>query len=124
MQQHEETDFIPGWCQKMSTNKSYVRWDEQGVLRVGATRVMLDSVVAAFHQGHSAETIAQQYPALSLEEVYGAIACYLANKDEVDQYLSRQDEVWKQWREKAESAPSPVVQRLRRQAAEAEAPLS
>ena len=40
---------------------------------------MLDSVVAAFHQGHSAETIAQQYPALSLEEIYGAITYYLAN---------------------------------------------
>ena len=105
----------------MSTSKTYVRQDEQGVLRVGDTRVMLDSVVAAFHQGHSAETIAQQYPALSLEEVYGAIAYYLANQDDVDQYLRRQDEVWKQWREKANAVTSPVVQRLRRQAATAEA---
>ena len=48
---------------------SYVRKDDHGVLRVGETRVMLDSVVAGFHQGHSAETIAQQYPALTLEEV-------------------------------------------------------
>ena len=78
-------------------------------------------VVAAFHQGHSAETITQQYPALSLEEVYGAIAHYLANRDDVDQYLRRQDEVWKQLREKANAVTSPVVQRLRRQAAEAEA---
>ena len=100
----------------METTKSYVRADEHAVLRVGATRVMLDSVVAAFDQGHSAETIAQQYPSLSLEEVYGAITYYLANKDEVDQYLRRQDEVWRQWREKAEAVTSPVVQRLRQQA--------
>src|SRR5438046_805813 len=105
----------------MSTTKSSVRQDEHGVLRVGATRVMLDSVVAAFHQGHSAETIAQQYPALSLGEVYGAITYYLANKPEVDQYLRRQDEVWKQWREKANTATSPVVQRLLGQAAKTEA---
>jgi uncharacterized protein (DUF433 family) len=104
----------------MQAAKTYVRQDEHGVLRVGDTRVMLDSVVAAFHQGHSAETIAQQYPALSFEEVYGAIAYYLANRGDVDQYLRRQDEVWKQYREKANAAPSPVVQRLRRQAAEAE----
>ena len=97
----------------MPTSRSYVRQDEHGVLRVGDTRVMLDSVVAAFHQGHSAETIAQQYPALSLEEVYGAIAYYLANQTEVDQYLLRQDELWKQGRETANAVASPVVQRLR-----------
>jgi uncharacterized protein (DUF433 family) len=108
----------------MSTTKSYIRQDEQGVLRVGATRVMLDSVVAAFHQGHSPETIAQQYPALSLEEVYGAFEDYLANKHEVDQYLRRQDEVWKQWREKAKAVNSPVVQRLRCQAAKTEVDVS
>jgi uncharacterized protein (DUF433 family) len=101
----------------MQTTNPYVRQDEHGVLRVGETRVMLDSVVAAFHQGHSPETVAQQYPALSLEEVYGAITYYLANKPEVDQYLRRQDEVWRQWRERASTVSSPVVQRLRSQAA-------
>lgn len=55
----------------------YIRTDEQGVLRVGHTRVMIDSVLAGFHQGESAETIRQDYPALSLQEVYGAIADYL-----------------------------------------------
>jgi len=93
--------------------KTYVRQDEHGVLRVADTRVMLDSVVAPFHLGHSAETIAQQYPALSLEEVYGAIAYYLANQADVDKYLRDQDEVWKQWRERANPVLSPVVQRLR-----------
>ena len=103
----------------MQASRIYVRQDESGVFRVGDTRVMLDSVVAGFHQGHSAETIAQQYPALSLEEVYGAIAYYLANRAEVDQYLRRQDEVWKQARENANAAVSPVTQRLRGLAAEA-----
>jgi uncharacterized protein (DUF433 family) len=105
----------------MQTTKIYVRQDEHGVFRVGDTRVMLDSIVAAFHEGHSAETIAQQYPAISLEEVYGAITHYLANQVEVDQYLRRQDEIWKQSRERASAAASPVVERLRRQAANAEA---
>jgi uncharacterized protein (DUF433 family) len=98
---------------QMQQARTYVRQDEHGVLRVGDTRVMLDSVVAAFHLGHSAETIAQQYPALTLEEVYGAIAHYLANQADVDQYLRNQEEVWKEWREKANAAESPVVQRLR-----------
>jgi uncharacterized protein (DUF433 family) len=78
----------------MQQSKSYVRTDEYGVMRVGATRVMLDSVVAGFQQGHSPETIQQQYPALSLEEVYGAIAWYLAHTEEAEQYLARQAAVW------------------------------
>lgn len=93
--------------------KSYVRVDEHGVMRVGASRVMLDSIVASFEQGCSAETIQQQYPALNLEEVYGAIAWYLAYVDEVAQYLQRQQTVWDQERAKAAGQPSPVVQRLR-----------
>ena len=105
----------------MQTEKTYVRQDEHGVLRVGNTRVMLDSVVAAFHQGHSVETIQQQYPALTLEETYGVIAFYLANQDEVDRYLQRQDEVWRQERDKAHAAANPVVQRLRDRAMKAKA---
>src|SRR5438067_2413142 len=97
----------------MSAGSIYVRLDEDGVYRVGATRVMLDSVVAAFRQGHSAETIKQQFPALSLEEVYGSIAYYLAHTVEVDAYLQRQEAVWEEWRARSEEQPSPVVERLR-----------
>jgi len=81
-------------------------------MRVANTRVMLDSVVAAFEQGHSAETIRQQYPTLSLEEVYGAITYYLAYTDEVQQYLRRQEGVWNQWRTKAQPQSNPTIQRL------------
>jgi uncharacterized protein (DUF433 family) len=97
----------------MIPSKIYVRDDDQGALRVGSLGVSLDSVVIAFEQGHSAETIQQLYSALSLEEVYGAIAFYLANRDEVRQYLQRQDQLWDELRQRAEQSPSPVVQRLR-----------
>lgn len=97
----------------MSQEKNYVRVDENGVYRVGNTRVMLDSVVAGFREGHSPETIRQQYPALTLEEVYGSIAYYLAHRAEVEAYLQRQDVVWDEWRTKTERQPSPVVERLK-----------
>ena len=97
----------------MISSKIYVRDDDQGALRVGSLGVSLDSVVIAFEQGHSAETIQQLYPALGLEEVYGAIAFYLANRAEVRQYLRRQDELWDELRQRAEQSPSPVVLRLR-----------
>ena len=99
----------------MGNAEGYVRLDEHGVMRVGKTRVMLDSVVVAFQQGHSSETIQQQYPALTLEEVYGAIAYYLANQDEIDRYLKRQSEIWNDLRAKSGQESNPVVQRLRSQ---------
>jgi len=74
---------------------------------------MLDSVVAAFHEGHSAETIRQQYPAASLEEIYGAIAYYLAHSAEVDDYLDRQEDVWSQRRAASDQHDNTLVERLR-----------
>ena len=97
----------------MQSLKSYVHKDKHGVLRIGQSRVMLDSIIASFSQGHSAETIQQQYPALTLEEVYGAITWYLANPEEASQYLEHQQNVWNQWRTKIATKPSPVAQRLR-----------
>ena len=98
---------------RMTSSKRYVEEDAQGALRVGSLGVSLDSVVIAFQQGHSAETIQQLYPALSLEEVYGAIAYYLANREEVDRYLERQEQLWDQVRHRAAQNPTSVVQRLR-----------
>lgn len=48
----------------MPQPKPYVRADEYGVMRIGDSRVMLDSVVASFQQGHSPETIQQPVPCL------------------------------------------------------------
>jgi uncharacterized protein (DUF433 family) len=97
----------------MDQEKPYVRVDENGVYRIANTRVMLDSVLAAFHQGHSPETIRQQYPALTLEDVYGSLTYYLAHQEEIDAYLQRQKAIWEQWRVIIEQKPSPVVERLR-----------
>ena len=60
----------------MNEKKLYVWVDEHGAMRIGHSRVMLDSIIAGFEQGHSPETLQQQYPTLSLEEVYGAITSY------------------------------------------------
>lgn len=55
--------------------------------QIGTTRVSLDSVVYSWLQGDSPETIADNFPALTLEQVYGAIAFYLAHQQEIDEYL-------------------------------------
>jgi uncharacterized protein (DUF433 family) len=107
------TSLVPVLEYPMSVTKSYVRTDEHGVMRVGATRVMLDSVVSGFEQGCSPEAIRQQFPALSLEEVYGSIAYFLCNQEEVSIYLQQQNVLWKEWQARCEQQPAPVVERLR-----------
>jgi uncharacterized protein (DUF433 family) len=61
-----------------------------GVVRVGGTRVTLDTLVQAFQEGATAEEIAQQYPSLRLADIYTAIGYYLQHQAEVEEYLRRQ----------------------------------
>ena len=63
--------------------------DPHGVLRVGHTRVTLDTVLAAFADGATAEEIVQQYPSLDLADVYSIIGYYLRHTAEVDVYLQQ-----------------------------------
>lgn len=68
-----------------------VRTDAFGRLRVGSTNVLLDLVIYAFWQGAAPETIVENYPSLSLSEVYHALAYYLVNQAEIDAYLRQQE---------------------------------
>lgn len=65
--------------------------DSTGTLRVGGTRVTLDTVVASFNEGFSAEEIQVQFPALDLADVYGAIAYYLRHKAALDHHLEARE---------------------------------
>ena len=56
---------------------------------MGATRVTLDTVVAAFSEGATAEEIVQQYPSLKLSDVYYVLGYYLRHPSEVDAYLQQ-----------------------------------
>lgn len=71
-------------------NPHPLREDAQGVIRVGKTRVALESVVALFEQGASAEEIALRYEVLTLGEVYAVLSFYMTHRGEVDDYLRSQ----------------------------------
>ena len=66
-----------------------LKLDKAGVVRVGGTRVTLDTVVRAFIRGATAEEIAQQYPSLSLPDIYATISYYLQNREDVEKYLEK-----------------------------------
>ena len=63
--------------------------DEDHVVRVGGTRVPLETVVGAFLEGATAEEMAQQYPSLALSDIYLVISYYLNHRDQVHRYLQR-----------------------------------
>ena len=65
-----------------SMRKEYVK-KVDGAYRVGDTRVSLDSLVCLFREGMSAEGMVESYPALTLEQVHGALAYYLGNQEEI-----------------------------------------
>ena len=67
-------------------NKSYVEYRDQGYW-IANSRVSLDTIVYAFLDGQSPESIAQSLPALTLEQIYGSIAFYLAHQTEIETYL-------------------------------------
>jgi uncharacterized protein (DUF433 family) len=85
---------------------------EDGSIRVGSSRVTLDSVVHEFIHGATAEQIQDDFPSLSLREVYGAISYYLEHEDRVSEYLRRREEEAQKVR--AEIEDRPRVEALRR----------
>ena len=76
--------------------------DVDGVVRIGGTRVTLDTVVRAFLRGSTAEEITGQYPSLSLSDVYATISYYLQHREEVGKYLEKRREYAKAVREQNE----------------------
>jgi uncharacterized protein (DUF433 family) len=64
--------------------------DDNGVIRVGGTRVPLATVITAFHQGATPEAIVADFDTLDLADVYAVIAYYLRHQAEVESYLTEQ----------------------------------
>ena len=93
--------------------KEYIE-ERDGNYYVAGTRISLDSIVHAYRRGESPETIRQNFELLRLEEVYGAIADYLANQAEIDAYLIRQSEKWAEGRRNAEPLSADLRERLMR----------
>jgi len=87
--------------------------DVDDVIRVGNTRVTLDTIIAAFSEGTTAEEIAQQYPSLTLADVYAVIGYYLQRRTEVEDYLRQRRQVTEKIRRQNESRFEPVGVRAR-----------
>ena len=63
--------------------------DAYGAIRVSGTRVLLDVIIVAFQAGAMPEDIVQQFPSVSLPDVYLIIGHYLTHTSAIDAYLSQ-----------------------------------
>lgn len=101
------------------SQKEYVTqltWEENGETkianRVTGTRVSLDSVVYAWLSGNSPEGIVESFPSLTLEQAHGALAYYLANREEIDEYLRQGEIEFEKLRQSLRVLNEPLYQKL------------
>jgi uncharacterized protein (DUF433 family) len=90
-----------------------LKTNADGVMLVGKTRVTLDTVVAAFDQGATAEEIVHRYPSLKLADVYAVIAFYLNHQQETEIYLQQRKQQARIIRQMNKSKLDPQVMRDR-----------
>ncbi|MEK7995656.1 MAG: DUF433 domain-containing protein [Planctomycetota bacterium] len=64
-------------------SKEFVERRDGSFYLIGS-RVPLAHIVREFQRGESPEALRSHYPALSLEQVYGAITFYLGNQEDVE----------------------------------------
>jgi len=101
--------------------KDYVERVE-GAYRVAGSRVSLDSIVYCFREGLSPESTAESFPTLTLEQVYGAIAFYLANQRMVDEYLREGERLAGELQAESRRRNDDLITRLQRARHESQIP--
>ncbi len=83
-----------------------LRTDQDGVIRVGQTRVTLLTLIARYQSGDSPEVIHGGFPTVALSDIYAVIAYYLAHRAEVDEYIRQVERDGEEIRRKIEALPT------------------
>ena len=79
---------------------------------VARSRVSLASIIYEYRDGAAPETIRQNFPTLSLEQIHGAIAFYLGHQQEAGTYLSDLEKKWDELERAAKPASPEFQQRI------------
>jgi uncharacterized protein (DUF433 family) len=87
----------------IQTDPVPLRTDENGVIRVGRSQVVLDVVIQAFNNGADPASIVQGYSTLDLADVHAVIAYYLRHRPDVDEYLRTRQEKAERLRQEIEA---------------------
>jgi uncharacterized protein (DUF433 family) len=96
----------------VSLDRQFVERRDGSFYLIGS-RVPLDCVVRELREGQSPEAIRSDFPTLTLEQVYGAIAFYLGHKDDVDEDIAVRERAEDAYSE-ANPAPPDLKDKLQR----------
>lgn len=91
-----------------------LRADASGTVRVGDTRVTLDSIAAALREGETANEIVRRYPALTVDDVNQILGWYLRYREPIGTYLTHRERAAQSLRQEIETRfdPNGVRERL------------
>jgi len=86
--------------------------------RKACNNAVLDSLVKAMTLGElrRSKAIVADFPSLTPEQVLGAIAFYLRNRQGIDKHLEEQDERWRQFQQENAKRHGPLLPRIRGEA--------
>ena len=93
-----------------------LQMDESGTVRVGGTRVTLETIAELYNDGRTADELRDAFPTVSLADIHTVIGYYLRHRREVDTYLERQQRAGIEIRRKLEAQPGNAELRQRLQA--------
>jgi uncharacterized protein (DUF433 family) len=62
-----------------------------GTIRIGDTRVSLETIIDSYLLGQRPEEIHSGFSSIELADIYAIIAYYLKNREAVDRYLAEQE---------------------------------
>ncbi len=74
-----------------------------GTMRVGKSRVSINSVIYHFKQGETPERIVELFPTLTLSDTYAAIGYYLKHTEEIEQYFQEYEKEAERLRKEIEA---------------------
>jgi uncharacterized protein (DUF433 family) len=77
--------------------------DANGTIHVEGSRITLDTIIGQYKQGATPEQIQEDFPTLSLRDIYSVITYYLTYPNEVENYLKERKKEAAQIRAKIEA---------------------
>lgn len=80
--------------------QEYIEVDDRGVAKIIGTKSKVRMVVIDHNQGWPPEKIHEEYPHLSLSQIYAALAYYYDNKDAIDREIEEGDRFVEEMRAK------------------------
>lgn len=103
--------------------QDYLEFIPPSTIRLKGHRIGLEHIVERFVEGYSPEQISEDFPGVSLTQIYAVITFYLHQKTFVEQYMAKIEQQAEAAYQAWLTNPSPVSLRMRQLKAKRQAEL-